>query len=101
MKKEFVRSQNELAGALHTLRILVKEVGGNYLASLQSEVARMEQAVKNAHADDVPDRKQLGQMTTMLKWVTALNVKPQKGRRRDLKEIDRLITKLSDVVDNW
>ena len=30
-----------------------------------------------------------------------LNVKPQKGRRRDLKELDRLISKLSDLASNW
>ncbi len=101
MKKRFVRTQHDLAAALHTLRILVREVGGNYLATLQSEVAHMEQLVKNANTDGVPDRKQLAQMSAMLKWVTALDVRPQKGRRRDLKEIDRLITKLSDVMETW
>jgi hypothetical protein len=37
----------------------------------------------------------------MLKSLTDLDVKPDKGRRRDLKEIDKLISKLSDLVDTW
>jgi hypothetical protein len=43
----------------------------------------------------------LAELNVMLKWVTELDVKPQKGRRRDLKEIDKIITRLSDIVDNW
>ena len=49
-----MKTKAELADALHTLRLLVREVGGNYLASLQSDVARIEQVVKAA---DQPNRK--------------------------------------------
>ena len=37
----------------------------------------------------------------MLKWINTLEVKPQKGRRRDLKELDRLIRKLTGLSENW
>jgi hypothetical protein len=100
-KPKFDRTQGELAETLRTLRLLVREVGGNYLAGLQSEVARIEQAVRLAREDDTPDQRQLGQMTTMLRWIASLEVKPEKGRRRDLKELDKLIARLSDLVDNW
>ena len=90
-----MKTQRELGDSLHTLRLLVREVGGNYLASLQSDVARIEQFVKTA------DRVNRKQTTAMLKAIASLDVKPQKGRRRDLKELDRLISKLSDMADNW
>jgi len=90
-----MKTQRELADSLHTLRLVVREVGGNYLASLQSDVARIEQFVKAA------DHVNHKQMTAMLKAIAALDIKPQKGRRRDLKELDRLISKLSDMADNW
>jgi len=98
---KFDQTQTELTSALRALRLVVREVGQNYVVGLQAEVAQLEQAVRLAKADDFPDRKQLIQMTNMLRWITALEVKPQKGRRRDLKELDKLITKLSDLTDNW
>jgi hypothetical protein len=103
MKKpsKFDRTQDELVKSLHALRLVTKEVGSNYIAGLQADVARLETAVRQAREDDMPDRKQLQQLTTMLRWVTDLNVKPQKGRRRDLKEIDKLIERLNNVVENW
>ena len=101
MKKKFERAQQDLAASLRTLRLLVKEVGGNYLAGLQSDVARIERAVTEARQDKITTRKQLSELKIMLKWVTELDVKPQKGRRRDLKEMDRIITRLGDIVDNW
>jgi hypothetical protein len=101
MKTKFERTQQDLAAALHTLRLLVKEVGGNYLSALQSDVARLERSVADAQPDETTSRKQLAELNVMLKWVTELDVKPQKGRRRDLKEIDKIIARLSDIVDNW
>lgn len=98
MKTKSPHTQRELTAALQTLRLLVKEVGGNYLAGLQSDVARIQQTIKSP---EVADRKHLRQMTGMLKAIASLDVKPQKGRRRDVRELDRLISKLSDTLDNW
>ncbi|MCG3147796.1 MAG: hypothetical protein PCFJNLEI_01237 [Verrucomicrobiae bacterium] len=103
MKKpsKFERTQEELTKSLHALRVVAKEIGQNYIAGLQAEVARLETAVRQAKEDDMPDRKQLQQMTSMLRWLNDLDVKPQKGRRRDVKLLDKLIVKLSKVVENW
>jgi hypothetical protein len=98
MKPKFLRTQSELTDALQTLRLLIKEVGGNYLASLQSDVARLQQLVKTA---EKADRKHLNQMAGMLKAIANLDVKPEKGRRRDLRELDRLISLINDTADNW
>ena len=98
---KFLGTQADLVASLHTLRLVVKEVGFNYIAGLQSEVAHLEQTVRLLRESDAPDRKILNQLTTMLKWINTLEVKPQKGRRRDLKELDRLIHKLSGQAENW
>jgi len=97
----FLRSQDDLAAGLHTLRLVVKEVGLNYIAGLQSEVAYLEQTVRQLREGDAPDWQTLNQLTLMLKWINTLEVKPQKGRRRDLKELDRLIRKLAGLAENW
>jgi hypothetical protein len=95
MKTKSERTQQELANALHALRLVVREVGGNYIAGLQADVAHVEQTLK---ASENPKHRQ---MNAMLKAIAALKVKPQKARRRDIKELDRLISKLSDMTDNW
>ena len=96
MKTKFERSQQELLAAPRTLRVLVREVGGNYIAALQSEVAHVEQAV---HATKEARRQQT-QLRGMLKAIQELKIKPEKARRRDLKALDKLVTKLSDTAEN-
>ncbi len=98
MKTAFNRAHRELLDALSALRLLVKEVGGNYLSGLQSEAARIQHALRES---DKSSRKQVVQMRAMLKMIQYLNVKPSKGRRRDLKALDKTISKLSNMADNW
>ena len=95
------RAQRDLLAALGVLRQLTKEVGGNYVASLQAEVTSVEQAVRQAGAGELLDRKRLAQFCTMLKAINDLDVKPQKGRRRDLKQLDRKISQLRDIAGDW
>ena len=101
MKSTPERRQTELLETLRALRLLVKEIGGNYLAGLQAGVAHIEQVVLAAGRDRRPGPKQLAQLAAMRKLIHTLDVDPQKGRRRDLKALDRLIRKLSDRVESW
>jgi hypothetical protein len=95
------RAQRDLIAALGVLRQLTKEVGGNYLASLQADVASVERAVRQAGGGELPDRKRLAQFCRMLKTINDLDVKPQKGRRRDLKQLDRRISELTNIASDW
>ena len=95
------KARQELLAALHTVRLLVKEAGGNYLAGLQASVAHVAEAARQFRNDDTSDAKQAAQMAGMVKLINNLDVKPQKGRRRDLKALDKLIEKLNDTVDTW
>ena len=95
------RAQRDLIAALGVLRQLTKEVGGNYLASLQADITSVMQSVRQEGVDKSMDRKKVGQYRAMLKLITELNVKPQKGRRRDLKHIDRTISKLWGIASDW
>ncbi|MEI6084368.1 MAG: hypothetical protein WCS70_08715 [Verrucomicrobiota bacterium] len=103
MKKycKFDRTQAELTKSLHALRLVAKEIGQNYIAGLQADVARLEATVREARDDQTANRQKLRQMTSMLRWLSDLEVKPEKGRRRDIKVVDKLIAKLSKIVENW
>jgi len=94
-------AQRDLLAALGMLRKLTKEVGGNYLASLQADVIAVEQAVHQAEGVEPPDRKRLSQFRAMLKAINDLDVKPQKGRHRDLKRLDQTVSKLGDMASDW
>jgi hypothetical protein len=95
------RAQRDLLAALGVLRQLAKEVGGNYLAGLQAEVSSIEKAVRGTASGESPSRKKLSQFRAMLKMINELDVKPQKGRRRDLKQIDRRISALANIANDW
>jgi predicted nucleic acid-binding Zn-ribbon protein len=95
------RRQAELLDALRLLRLLVKEAGQNYLTGLQGDVARIERSVHDYRQDDAPDARQVRQMAEMLRRINRLDIKPAKGRRRDVKQLDKLIERLSDTVDQW
>jgi hypothetical protein len=88
------QTQRDLLAALRVLRLLVREVGGNYIASLQADTARVERAVASG-------KRPPAELRRMLQRINRLDIKPHRGRRRDLKQLDRLITKLSDTVENW
>jgi hypothetical protein len=98
---ETIRSQRDLLGALVALRQLTKETGGNYLATLQAEITTIERAVRETTNGEPANRKQLTQFRTMLKAINGLDVKPRKGRRRDLKKIDKVVSQLVETTCEW
>ena len=97
MNKRYLQRQRELSAALKTLRVLVRETGGNYLAGLQADIARVDRSL----ADAAPDTRRLAELQRMLRGIAALDLKPHKGRRRDLKALDKLIGQLTDIVEEW
>jgi hypothetical protein len=97
MNARFHQRQREMSASLQTLRIVVKEVGGNYLAGLQAEIARVDRAL--ADAEPVPGR--IAELRRMTALIGELDLKPHKGRRRDLKALDKLIGKLNETVEEW
>ena len=101
MKTKLAQQQRELTAALQTVRVLLKEIGGNYLAVLQSDLARVARVVAAAQETDTPDHQRLADAQRMLRAIGKLDVKPEKGRRRDVKELDELIKHLNEITEEW
>ena len=99
MKKSKSRPRHELQAAIQAMRTLLREVGGNYLSRLQSDLARIQHTVRAA--GEKPDRRRLAQIEQMLRWLRALEVNPNKGKRKDIRDMDRLIARMTDLVDGW
>lgn len=86
--------KRELKASLKNVRLLVKEVGYNYLASLQGELTKIEEDIRYIELKGGSSRKHQNSYRKMLKLTGALKVKPPKGRRKDLKHLDLCIQKL-------
>lgn len=86
---------------LHSLRKTLHETLENYAAHLEQEIGQIETAVSAClTADSVASsrHRDLRDMLTMLRHT---EVKPEKGRRKDLKKLDTLIGDLHSLSDRW
>lgn len=88
----------ELAFLRQTFRDLV----GSYTAQIEADIAHLHAAVV---ADAASKRKlpgsRVSDLRDILMLLRSLDVKPAKGRRRDLKKIETLVGDLREIVDRW
>ncbi len=82
---------------LVSLRRVLRQTGRAYLRRLENELDEVTTwAREQAHTPDLPKTRQrdLGDMITL---VRKIEVKPRKGRRRDLKKIDATVADLREL----
>ena len=68
------------------LRKTFRELVGAYSTGVESEIAHL-------HA--------INDLRAMLMKLRSLDVKPAKGRRRDLKRVENMVGELSAISDRW
>jgi len=85
---------------LEALHENLRTVLARYEARLAGEIADLRAKVAEVPQADNPRRclKDLAEMRTRL---GNLQLKPTKGRRKDLRRIDRLVGELSALLDSW
>ena len=83
----------ELRELRRTLRVSARV----YVARLDAEIARI--AAWNAAMEriEAPSRSDLRNIGDMLSLVRRLDTKPEKGRRKDLRKIDSVVSDLAFV----
>lgn len=91
-----------VAEELAFLRKTFRDLVGTYAAQLEAEITQLHAAV----TADSASRKKLPASRTsdlrdMLMQLRSLEVKPAKGKRRDLKKIENLVEALRLIVDRW
>jgi hypothetical protein len=96
--------QTRLADRLATLRGQFQEAVASYSVRVQGMLAD----VGDTLAADDPARLGAAELSARsdalrraLREVEQLNLKPSKGRRRDLKAIQRVVEHASEVVAEW
>jgi len=81
---------------------------GDFRASLDSYATRIESeitAIRTAVEKDGKDAKLSGarmrDLRDMLTLLRKFQIKPEKGRRKDLKKLDSLVGDLTLLIESW
>ncbi len=91
-----------VAEELTFLRKTFRDLVATYSAQLEGEIAHLQGIVQS---DGESKKKLPGSRATdlrdMLMLLRSTEVKPSKGRRRDLKKVENLIEELRTIVERW
>ena len=84
---------------LQDLRSELRESASSYAARLDAEIERVCQAVETAGGNSSGAKiRDLRDMLTLLRH---RQLKPDKGRRKDLKKIESVVNDLAMLIENW
>jgi len=95
--------QRTFAEHLAMVRAEFREAVANYSVRVQGLLTHVDDSV----ADGVPAlssderARRTRALHDVLKEIESLNLKPSKGRRRDLKKVETLAEHLGDIIDEW
>ncbi|HEY5752698.1 MAG TPA: hypothetical protein VIT21_06095 [Chthoniobacterales bacterium] len=72
-----------------------------YRAKMDADLEELRKAVVKCSQEGSLTARQLRDLRDMLTLCRTLRIKPEKGRRKDLKAIESLIEQLQLVTENW
>lgn len=91
-----------VAEELAFLRKTFRDLVSAYSAALEGEITNLHTLVS---AEAASKRKlpasRTADLRDMLMLLRSLEVKPAKGRRRDLKKVENLVEELRAIADHW
>ena len=99
-KRSVAELDRALEIELRHLRTLLREVAANYVSGLEADIERVVEVIgenDRRKKGDVQARQV--ELRDVLDRIRALKVKPEKGRRRDVKRMDTLIRELVEWAD--
>lgn len=86
---------------LDFLRKTLREILAGYSARVEGEIVQIREAVAAEEKKKKVPSSRLRDARDIITLIRTLDVKAEKGRRRDLKKIDLLIEELNRFVENW
>jgi hypothetical protein len=86
---------------LDFLRKVFREIISSYSARVEGEIAQIREAVAAEEKKKKLPSSRLRDARDIITLIRTLDVKTEKGKRRDLKKIDGLIEELNRFVENW
>jgi hypothetical protein len=86
---------------LDQLRGLLRESVRAYSAKLEAEIVRVREALGEEARKRKPTSPHFKDARDIGTLVRNLDVKPEKGRRRDLKKIESLVEDIAQLIAHW
>ncbi|MCC6354525.1 MAG: hypothetical protein IT577_11605 [Verrucomicrobiae bacterium] len=103
--------QAQLPAIVRDARALTEEIGRvqsgltdiarNFVARLNAELAAVQRRVVDVAAGRNPPRRVRSDLAEMIEIARSLQLKPNKGRRKDMKRVDGLVGELQGIVEKW
>jgi hypothetical protein len=88
-----------VASELQDLRAELRESASSYAARLDAEIERVRQAVETVGGNS--SGAKIRDLRDMLTLLRNRQLKPDKGRRKDLKKIESVVNDLTMLIENW
>lgn len=86
---------------LDFLRKTFREIVESYASRVEGEIAQIRKLVAAEEKKKKLSSSRLRDARDIITLIRTLDVKSEKGRRRDLKKIDGLVEELNRFVENW
>jgi hypothetical protein len=87
---------------LDHLRQVLRETAAAFQGRLEADLIRIRETIGGDETRRrKPNRQQLSDLRDMISLMRSIELKPQKGRRRDLKKIEVLIEDLRQLAEGW
>jgi hypothetical protein len=90
---------SDLRKLLTRLEVTLDEVADAYLRRLRHELAGLVAVVEARKSKLTKDQSR--DLRLVHEWLANLQIKSEKGRRKDLKKIDEMIGRVQSVLEHW
>lgn len=94
-------SPRETAAALQHLRSLARDIHHHTLARIEGDIAHVLRCLTHPADDARARRQQRRDLDRMLALVHQVDVRPHKGRTKDVRRLDKIVNRLTAIVDQW
>jgi hypothetical protein len=90
-----------VAEELQFLQKAFRECIDVYTSRLEGQMGQIREKVLEQAKNPKDSSTYLRNLRDMITLCRTLNIKPEKGRRKDLKKIDLLVDELHLMIQNW
>jgi hypothetical protein len=92
--------RKELLAQLQHLRTEAKEISRLYVANLQRDIVQLIEFLNENQEPGTKSRSVNPLLRQMKTTLDAINLKPEKGRRKDLRRIELAVRSMRKLVSN-
>jgi hypothetical protein len=97
-----VSPMKSLAEELEFVRKSFRESIHAYSTRVETQLTQIRDTVlQEAKSEEVPPPARIRDLRDMITLCRTLDLKPEKGRRKDLKKIDSLVEELDLMIQKW